>query len=152
MDFRKYPKGKSWVDCLEVVISGHTEPITGNSMQKHLSPVTPETYAIRETSWTNTITFEIREVRWVIRSPLYTRDSGFKSRCALSLLKLRSRYETDCIIVISCRVKFSLVLLEMFSHPVQLWCSPIPIRIVNWEHPSSGLGNLNFFYLVICIP
>jgi len=31
------------------VISGHTEPVTGNSMQKHLSPVTPETYAIRET-------------------------------------------------------------------------------------------------------
>ena len=38
--------GLKW--CLEVVISGHTEPVTGNSMST-LSPVTPETYAIRET-------------------------------------------------------------------------------------------------------
>ena len=40
------------------------------------------------------------------------------------------------------RVKCSLVLLEIFIHPVQLWCSPIPIRKVYWGHPSSGLGNL----------
>ena len=36
------------IDYLEVVISGHTEPYTGNNMSI-LSPVTPETYAIRET-------------------------------------------------------------------------------------------------------
>ena len=39
---------KSWLECLEGVISGHTEPVSGNSMPS-LSPVTPETYAIRET-------------------------------------------------------------------------------------------------------
>ena len=44
------------IDYLEVVISEHTEPYTGNSMQRHLSPVTPETYPIRETSWTSSIT------------------------------------------------------------------------------------------------
>ena len=41
------------------------------------------------------------------------------------------------------RVKSSLVLLEIFSHPVQLWCSRIPIRKVIWENPSSCLGNLS---------
>ena len=35
------------------------------------------------------------------------------------------------------RVKSSLVLLEMFSHPVQLWCVPIPIRI----YPGSPWEN-----------
>ena len=42
------------------------------------------------------------------------------------------------------RVKSSLVLPEMFSHPVQLWCSPIPIRIVIWENPTVLSGKLEF--------
>jgi hypothetical protein len=45
------------------------------------------------------------------------------------------------------RVKYSLVLLEMFSHPVQLWCRRIPIRIVIWGHPSSCLENLKCLFI-----
>ena len=40
-----------------------------------------------------------------------------KSMWVLPLLKLRSRYETDWMMVISCEGDFSLVLLEMFNHP-----------------------------------
>ena len=39
------------------------------------------------------------------------------------------------------------------SAPIQLWCSLIPIRKVNWRNPSSCLGNLNCqFYLDKRIP
>ena len=106
-------------------------PVKGTAWP-HLESSAPETYAIRETFWTNTITFEIQEVRWVIRYPLHARDSGFKSRCALSLLKLRSRYETDCIIFIPCEGNFSLVLLVMFSHPY-------PTLVPSYPHPYSHL-------------
>ena len=71
-------------------------------------------------------------MRWVIRYPLHTQDSGFKSRCALSLLKLRSRYETDCMIFIPCEGDFSLVLLGMFSHPY-------PTLVPSYPHPYSHL-------------
>ena len=51
------------------------------------------------------------------------------------------------------RVIFSLVLLVMFSHPVQPWSSRIPIRKVIWENLSSCLGNLKCqFYLDKRIP
>ena len=48
------------IDYLEVVISGHTEHHTGNSMSRHLSPVTSETYAIRETFLSMNITSTLR--------------------------------------------------------------------------------------------
>ena len=67
-----------------------------------------------------------------------------KSMWVLPLLKLRSRYETDWMMVISCEGDFSLVLLEMFSHPIQLWCSRIPIRIVIWENLSVLSRKLEF--------
>ena len=46
-----------------------------------LSPVTSETYPIRETYRTNTITFEIREVGWAIRYPLLLTPPGFPNPC-----------------------------------------------------------------------
>ena len=49
----------------------------------------------------------------------FTHFTGFlsKSKWVLPLLKLRSRYETDCMMIISCEGYFSLVLLGMFRHP-----------------------------------
>jgi len=56
-------------NCLEVVISGHTEPVTGNSVSI-LSPVTPETYPIRGTIQTTCYHAYGHQVGWVIRYPV----------------------------------------------------------------------------------
>ena len=61
--------------------------------------------------------FNSQDVGWVIRYPIHSHHSGKKSKWVLPLLKLRSRYETDCMIDISCEGYFSLVLLVMFNHP-----------------------------------
>ena len=115
------------------MFSGHTNPPHWEGIACPSWVQWLQTHCIRETYWTNTTTFEIQEVRWVIRYPLHTQDTGFKSRCALSLLKLRSRYETDCIIFIPCEGDFSLVLLVMFSHPY-------PTLVPSYPHPYSHLG------------
>ena len=65
-----------------------------------------------------------------------------KSIWVLPLLKLRSRYETDWMMVISCEGTSPSSCWKCLVTPVQLWCRRIPIRIVYWEHPSSCLGNL----------
>ena len=129
------------------MISGHTEPVSGNSMPS-LSPVTPETYAIRETILTKYYHVYGQRVGWVIRYPIHSAPLGSsKSMRVTSLLKLRSRYETDCIMVISCEGDFSLVLLAMFIHPIQLWCSRIPTPYSHFGKPIVWSGKLELFLL-----
>ena len=83
-----------------------------------LSPATSETYPIRETYRTNSITFGIREVGWVIRYPIQSHHWGLPNPCEFFLYL---NYDHDMKPIGWCsyrvRVKSSLVLLEMFNHP-----------------------------------
>ena len=70
-----FPNGSFYrTPILEVVISGHTEPYKGNSMSI-LSPVTPETYPIRETLQTKCYHAYGHQVGWVIRYPIHSLHS-----------------------------------------------------------------------------
>ena len=141
--------GLVWIDYLEVVISGHTEPTTGIAWPSESSD--PWDISNQRNS--------SDQVLSCLRS-----SSGVGNPISPSLTSLFVRNPSEFFLYLNCghdmkpiewwsyrvRVKSSLVLLEIFSHPVQLWCSPIPIRIVNWRNPSSGLGNLKCqFYLDI---
>ena len=109
-----------------------------------LSPVTSETYPIRETIPTKCYHAYGHQVGWAIRYPLHSHHRGLPNPCEV-FLYLNCGHDMKPIGWWSyrVRVKSSLVLLEMFSHPIQLWCSPIPICKVHWGNPSSGLGNLS---------
>ena len=139
--------GLVWVDCLEVVISGHTEPTTGTAWPLESSD-------FRDISNQRNISeyehhFNSQDVGWVIRYLIHSHHWGLPNPCEF-FLYLNYGHDMKPIGWWSyrVRVKCSLVLLEIFRHPVQLWCSPIPIRIVNWEHPSSLSGKLELsFYL-----
>ena len=78
----KYGVGLKW--CLEVVISGHTEPVTGNSMSI-LSPVTSATYPIRETIQTKCYHAYGHQVGWAILYPLLLTPPGFPNPCEVFL-------------------------------------------------------------------
>ena len=129
---KRESKECSKVNILEGVISGHTEPCEGNSisfpwvqwLQRHMQSEKPS----------EPIPSRLKFRRWggVIRSPLHSHHSGKKSMWVLSPPKLRSRYETDCMIFIPCEGDFSLVLLVMFSHPY-------PTLVKSFPHPYSHL-------------
>ena len=108
--------GLVWFECLEVVISGHTEPYTGNSMSSWVQWLLRH---IQSEKLTEPIVLPLEFGKWGGQSdiPFTHTTQVLKSMWVLPLLKLRSRYETDWMMVISCEGDFSLVLLEMFNHP-----------------------------------
>jgi len=131
----------SWIECLEVVISGHTEPTQGTAWPLESSDFRDIS---NQRNSSDQVLSRLRSSSGVGNpiSPSLT-PPGFPNPCEF-FLYLNCGHDMKPIGWWSyrVRVKSSLVLLEMFSHPVQLWCRRIPIRIVYWEHPSSCLGNL----------
>ena len=139
---KRNPRLKSWCECLEVVISGHTEPTQGTACPLESSD-------FRDIS-------NQRNSSDQVLSRLRS-SSGVGNPISPSLTSLGLRNPCEVFLYLNCghdmkpigwwsyrvRVKSSLVLLEIFSHPVQLWCRRIPIRKVYWGNPSSRLGNLN---------
>jgi len=132
----------SWCEYLEVVISGHTEPTQGTACPLESSD-------FRDIS-------NQRNSSDQVLSRLRS-SSGVGNPISPSLTSLGLRNPCEVFLYLNCghdmkpigwwsyrvRVKYSLVCWKCLVTPVQLWCRRIPIRIVNWGHPSSCLGNLN---------
>ena len=100
---------------------------------------------IQSEKLTEPIVSPLKLGKWGGQSDIpFTHTTGVsKSMWVLPLLKLRSRYETDWMMVISCEGTSPSSCWKCLVTPVQLWCRRIPIRIVNWGNLSSCLGNLN---------
>ena len=88
----------------------------------------PMTLPIRETLLKSVWN---QRVGWVIRYPFHSHHWGLPNPYEF-FFYLNYGHDMKPIGWWSyrVRVKSFLVLLEMFSHPIQLWCSRIPIRIV----------------------
>ena len=102
------------------MFSRYTKPPTGEGIACPSWVQWLQTYCIRETYWTNTTTFEIQEVRWVIRYPLHSHHSGYEIHV--------SSFSTKTTVTIRCRYNYSpnrLRVIVMFPHPTENILPPI---------------------------
>lgn len=106
---------------LEVVFSGHTTPPHRGGIACPSWVQWLQTHCIRETYWTNTTTFEIQEVRWVIRYPLHSHHWG-------PIQIHVSSSSTKTTVTIRCRCNHSpyrLRVIVMFPRPTENISPPI---------------------------
>ena len=148
MDFRKYPKGKFWWGGLSWLSWGSDFwTYWTRHREQHVHLESSDSWDIcNQRNFSNQVLLRLRLESWV-GNPISHSLTPLGSYPNPSEFFLYWNYGHDMKSIewwsYRVRVKPSLVLLEIFSHPVQLWCVPIPIRIVNWRSPSSCLGNLS---------
>ena len=126
--------GLVWIECLEVVISGHTEPITGTACPLESSDFRDIS---NQRNYSDQVLSRLRS------------SSGVGNPISPSLTSLGLRNPCEVFLYLNCghdmkpigwwsyrvRVKSSLVLLAIFSHPVQLWCSlPSSVKSIEDTH------------------
>ena len=123
---------KSWFECLEVVISGHTEPTQGTAWPLESSDFRDIS---NQRNSSDQVLSRLRSSSGVGNpiSPSLT-PPGFPNPCEF-FLYLNCGHDMKPIGWWSyrVRVKYSLVLLEMFSHPC-------PTLVPSYPHPYSQLG------------
>ena len=117
MDFGKYSKGKSWVEYLEVVISGHTEPVTGTACPLESSDFRD---ICNQRNFSNQVPSRLRLESWV-GNPISHSLSSVTLGYTQGEFFLYWNYGHDMKPIAwwsyRARVNSSLILLGIFHHP-----------------------------------
>ena len=139
---------KSWLECLEGVISGHTEPITGTA-RPH--PESSDSRDIcNQRNYSNQVLSRLRSESWV-GNPIS------HSLCTIGVFQIHASYfSTETTVTIWDRLH-DLHTVWGWNLPSSCWkCLVTPSNfgaVVSPSVKSFGkthryrLGNLNFFYL-----
>ena len=91
--------------------------------------MTSVTHRIRETYWTNTITFEIQEVGWVILYPIHSHHSGYEIHVSSS--------STKTTVTIRCRCNYNPNRLRVIVMFPRRWDF---LQLADHHRPASHRG------------